>query len=135
MTPKPAETKLRITSCSSVYTGKHPNGHSYTIYEIEAVRPDGTVVAESLRSFEELPVGEVLDLNVVKFDSPEHGTSYTLSRRGGSGNAKKIRDLEETVRALVARLEALEQVVGAIGDRVLVEGVSDGASPDPAVRS
>jgi hypothetical protein len=95
------ETRLRITDCYVGYRGKHPNGHSYTIYDIEAERLNGDPVNAKLRSFEELPVGEELDLHVEQYDGGEHGISYTLSRKGGSGREQRIKDLE----ARVARLE------------------------------
>jgi len=113
---KPQQTRLRITACASVYHGEHPNGHKYTIYEIEAAKPDGTPVEQRLRSFEELPVGEEIDLSVVKYQDESAGISYTLSRRGGSGNAAKIKKLEQVVQDLTARLEVVERM--ALGHRI-----------------
>lgn len=115
---KPQQTRLRITGCSATYHGKHPNGHEYTIYDIEADKEDGTPVQEELRAFEELPIGEPLDLNVVKYEDG----SFTLSRRGGSGNAAKIKSLEGLVGELVGRLQKVEQALGM--------EVSDGAGQE-----
>lgn len=105
--PKGRSTRLRITSCTQVYVAKNSRGDEYSIYEIEAVKGDGTPVKEKLRSFDNLPL-EVLDLTVVPYRSQKHGLSYTLSRRNRPNNTKRITELEELVADLVTRVAALE---------------------------
>lgn len=105
--PKGRPTRLRVTACTQVYTGKNNRGDDYTIYEVEATKGDGSPVTEKLNSFENLPL-EVLDLTVVPYRSQKHGLSYTLSRRSKPNNSKRITELEETLAALATRVEALE---------------------------
>lgn len=109
--PKGRPTRLRITSCMAVYTGTNQRGDQYTIHEVEAVKGDGSPVNEKLRSFENLPL-EVLDLMVVPYRSQKHGLSYTLSRRSKPNTAARVKELEELVRDLLTRVEALEKKKG-----------------------
>lgn len=123
--PKPQQTRLRITACSAVYHGEHANGQTYKVHEIEAEKLDGTPVGENLRSFESLPVGEEVDLNVVKFNHSTYGLSYTLSRRGGSTSAAKIKALEEQLRDMASRLAIVENALAgsAFGNPIQGEAV------------
>ncbi len=109
--PKGTPMKLRITSCASVYQGINKRGDDYCIYELSAAKEDGTGVDQKLRSFEELPVGELLDLTVTPFHSEKHGTSFTLSRKnkpGGGGSSRKVEELTQFVQAIDERLKRLE---------------------------
>jgi hypothetical protein len=102
--------RLRITSCSSVYSGVNTRGDDYTIYEVQAAKETGEVVDQKLRSFEELPVGEILDLTVTPFKSEKHGLSYTLARKNkpGGGSSRKIEELTAFVGAIDERLKLVE---------------------------
>lgn len=106
--PKGTTTKLRITACTSTYTGTNTRGDEYTIYEVTAVKGSGEIVTEKLRSFENLPL-EVLDLTVTKYVSEKHGVSYTLARTSKPNSGQKIEDLTERVDDLLARVVALEE--------------------------
>jgi hypothetical protein len=107
---KSTPMRLRITSCSSVYSGINTRGDDYTIYEVQAAKETGEVVDQKLRSFEELPVGEVLDLTVTPFKSEKHGLSYTLARKNkpAGGSSRKVEELTAFVGAIDERLKLVE---------------------------
>lgn len=105
--PKGRAVRLRITSCAVGWTGKNKRGYDTTIYEVEACKENGEVVAEPLRSFEDLPL-ELLDLNVVVFDSEHFGRSFTLSRRNKPKTAELIAAQQVLIEELKTRLERVE---------------------------
>jgi hypothetical protein len=107
--PKPQDKRLRITACSSVFTGRQ-SGVEYTLYEIEAETESGKRIDVPLRSFEELPL-EVIDVTVTKRTLAQ-GTSYTLARKN------KHQATREAVRELKARVGALEQTVLDLTERL-----------------
>lgn len=110
MPETPATRKLKIVSCSPVHTGEK-NGKPYTVYEIKATTPDGAPIPPDmkLRSFTELPLGEVVEVEVKKFEGT-HGISYTLQPKKGQTGAR--------VNELTQRVEALEQVIKGLADRL-----------------
>lgn len=103
-----AEKRLRITGCSPVYHGTHDNGVEFTIYEVVAVGEDGRSIGAKLRSFEELPVGETLDVLVSKYESQKYGVSFTLSRKNKVGTRQLVEALTQRVEQLAARVAELE---------------------------
>lgn len=108
MAEKSKATRLRITSCVAVYTGKNQAGGEFTIHEIEACKETGETIEHKLNSFEDLPVGEVLDVNVTPHNSVEHGRSFTVSRRGRVSTTAQLKELREIVDSLVLRVSDLE---------------------------
>lgn len=120
---------LKVVDCKPVYHGVNGKGDAYTIHEVKATKPDGSLVNEKLRSFSALPVGQPIEVTVVPFVSEKHGRSFTLYPTGAkaTGTTAAVNDLGETVEqmrgmiaALVTRVDALEKQVGR------------GATPPPA---
>ena len=95
---KSRDMRLRIVACQQIYSGLNPKGHRYTIFAVEATKPDGSLVNEKLRAFEALPVGEDMELTVTPFESEVHGRSFTLHLRV-SGRSPRTRGL----RCVMAR--------------------------------
>lgn len=124
--PKARPVKLTITTCSQVYSGKNSKGDDYTIYEVTANRENGEPIGDKkLRSFEDLPTGELLDLTVTPFNSDKYGLSYTLARKGGKVSShQRINELQAVVTDLGERVRRLE-TAGA-------RGTVPAASPPPA---
>lgn len=108
MAEKSKATRLRIVSCVAVYTGKNQAGGEFTIHDIEACKETGETIEHKLNSFEDLPVGEVLDVNVTPYTSAEHGRSFTVSRRGRVSTTAQLKELREMVDSLVLRVSDLE---------------------------
>jgi hypothetical protein len=95
------ETNLIVKETKAIHQGTTRTGDAYTMYQIVATKPDGTVIDQNLRSFEDLPRDEVLTVTVTPFHSDTYGTSYTLKRKGQSKASKAVDDL----RARVERIE------------------------------
>jgi predicted RNase H-like nuclease (RuvC/YqgF family) len=102
---------LKIVACQQIYSGLNPRGHRYTIFDIEASKPDGTLIQEKLRAFEALPIGETVDVTVTPFESEEHGRSFTLHRKGSNNATAHVNELKAVVEALQATVERLEKRV------------------------
>ena len=117
MPPKSHDTQIIAREVKVIHNGRTSNGNEYTIWQVIATKPSGETIDLNLRSFEELPTGEVLDVEVTPFHHPQFGTSYTLKRKGGhkSKTAHRIEELEKRVAVLEARL-----------------GITENGSPPPA---
>jgi hypothetical protein len=117
--------KLTIMGCKDVYHGKNQKGADFTIYEIQATNEQGQVVQETLKSFDELPVGLQAEFEVERYDGGQHGISYTLKRvRPKLG--PRVEALEERIiPALEKRIEHLERQLG-------VQPVQPPPPPTPA---
>jgi predicted RNase H-like nuclease (RuvC/YqgF family) len=101
--------RLRIVACQQVYSGVNPKGHRYTIFEIGAAKPDGTLINEKLRSFEALPIGQDVEVTVTPFDSEEHGRSFTLHRKVSNNATAQVNELKAQVSELAATVNRHEQ--------------------------
>lgn len=124
--PKSKPTRLLITSCVAVYTGKNRRGDEYTIYEVKACKESGETIEEKLTSFEDLPV-ELLDVTVTPYDSAEHGRSYTLARQGRVSTSRQIKELRGIIDGLVERVVELERRMPA--PPIRGESVQPAAAP------
>lgn len=76
------------------------------IYKVRAVREDGSPVEEELRSFQELPIGDLLEYELQRYDHPQYGISWTLIPPKDKLNTR-VRKLEERVQALEEQLASL----------------------------
>jgi hypothetical protein len=103
-------TRLKIETCTVGYSGvtKNERKEPFTIYEITAHRMDGSKVQETLRSFEDLPLGEPVELTVTPFPSEKYGMSYTLALKNKVGNTQRLNDLQAQVQDLSERLQRVE---------------------------
>lgn len=130
-----AETSIIVTECRQVHTGTGRNGKEYRIYEVQATRPDRTPIENmKLRSFQELPLGEVLEVNVEKFDSEQYGTSYTISRKGSGGGGGSSSGGTVSARAFsdaLQRIGTLEETVTKLARRVYGEPQQPVDPPPP----
>lgn len=121
---------LKIVACRQVYSGHNQRGDSYTIYEVDAAKRDGTLVNEKLRSFTALPIGQEVEVTVTPFESEQWGRSYTLHPKGqarSQGAAASVNELREEV-------EALREMVQKQADRIngleqLMRQPRNGSSP------
>src|ERR1700683_1321956 len=106
---KSRDMRLKILSCRQAYQGRNKRGDEFTIYEIEASKPDGTPINEKLRAFSTLPIGQEVDVTVTPYNSEQYGKSFTLALKGSkSGNfSAAINELTEAQAELTNRNAAL----------------------------
>lgn len=113
--------KLTVTSISQITTFTNKRGNPSTLYEVYALGEDGEPIDLPLRSFEELPQNELIEVDVERYFHEKHGESYTLSTgRGGGGSGggspspgarlgpkvDELRDRLDEIERRVARLES-----------------------------
>lgn len=99
-----AKRKLRVTQqevLSNLKSGA-------TLYKVFAVDEDGSPVEQELRSFQELPEGELVEYEISRYDSQDYGTSWTL-KRAPQQTGKRVAELERRVADLESRLEQIEE--------------------------
>lgn len=109
-TPQGRDMALKILACRQIYSAKNIKGDPYTIYEIEAQNAQGKTITEKLRSFQALPLGQMIEVSVTVFNSEKHGRSYTLHPKDSSKTsaADQLNELRVTVAELQIRVTRLE---------------------------
>ncbi len=97
-----ATRKLTVVALSELKSGTSSTGIPWTLFRVEATDPDGQPIAENLTTFEPLPIGEAIEVEVERRDHPQYGPSFTLKlpRRSDNGLAARIEALEQRVAAL-----------------------------------
>lgn len=108
--------RLIVRDLKRIHSGRTSKGAEYIIWQVIATKPDGTPIDQNLRTFEELPKNEVIEVTVEPYNSEQYGTSYTLKQVGR-------RSTRDELKALTERVARLEQAVYNGGARA--------ASPQP----
>lgn len=84
------------------------------LYEVKAIDSDEKEVDQPLRAFLELSLGEAVEYEVVPYDHPEHGRSYTLVP---PKRESRSRLLEKRVVAIEERLDSMDKkLAGLVND-------------------
>jgi hypothetical protein len=113
---KTFETKIIVKECKVIHSGNQRSGGTYTMYQLIATKPDGAPIPLNLRSFEDFPLNEVVDVTSTPFVSESYGTSYTIKRKGLSDSEREIENLKKRLTAIESKL-----------------GITPGGSSAPAV--
>lgn len=96
---------LIVKETREISRGRNPRtGSDYTMWQIIATKPDGTPIDQNLRSFEDLPRGEVLEVSVTPFVSQQWGTSYTIARKDKSKLHSDVDELKQRIERIEAHL-------------------------------
>lgn len=112
-TGKKFKTKLTVTSKEVAHNGTSDSGKDWTIWEVFANDEAGQPVTEKLRSFEDLPENQLIEVHAEEYNDDRRGTTYTLSTRAprGQKNTNSSRGqsggLAKSVDELRARVEQL----------------------------
>lgn len=130
-------TKIIVTEQKQIHKGRNRNGGEYTIWQVIAQKPSGEPIPEgmNLRSFDELPKNQVIEVEVEKYTSAQYGTSYTVTQKGkrrGSGLAKRVDELFNGMKRLHARVEVIERHLNLGADQPAVAAQGPPAAPSPA---
>lgn len=103
-----SQRRLTVTSCDVKFEGTSKSGKDYTLYEVAVVDEAGDPIMEEFKSFDMLPIGELVDYEVEREDHPTYGVSYMLKLPRGMKAAARPNtraDIED-LRQRVARLES-----------------------------
>jgi hypothetical protein len=122
--PRYEESKSRDTQIIPKQVREISRGNSRTtgepwvMWQVIATKPDGTPIEKNgeplnLRTFDELPLNEVVNVTVTPFTSEQFGTSYTLKIKGQTKQQKEMAELRERVRRIEERLGLSSEVAGA----------------------
>lgn len=105
-TDKTKDTQIIVRECNAIKSGPgRDGGAGWTMYQLVATKPDGTPIPQNLRTFEEIPTHEVVDVNVTPFTSEQYGTSFTVKLKAPSKSQLEIEELKQ-------RLEIIERQLG-----------------------
>lgn len=102
--------KLRVLTQASITSWRQGSGET-TLYRVDARDEEGRKPDIELRTFSELPTGELIEYQITRYEHPEHGVSWTI-KRPGLGSTKRIEALEGSLADLARRMSALEERFG-----------------------
>lgn len=98
-------TQIIVKEIKEISSGRRPNsGEHYTMYQLIATKPDGTVIDLNLRTFDEIPTNEVVDVHVTPFNSERYGTSYTIKPVGKTQQQSQLEEVMKRLRVIEERL-------------------------------
>lgn len=102
--------RIVVKEQKEIHKGTGNGGRDYVIYQVIATTEQGVPIEQNLRSFQQLPKNQLIEVSIEKFESAKFGVSYTVStqKSGGAAVGKRIEALERQVADLTKRLAALE---------------------------
>lgn len=107
--PDKFTTRIIVVETKVTNEGRTKSGGSYRLYQVIATKPSGEPIDQfNLRSFQELPTNEVIEVDAELYKSRSgFGDSYTLTRKTtGPSMSQRMKTLEERVEALEQKLAA-----------------------------
>ncbi len=115
--------RLIVREMRRITTGRTSKGAEYVICQVVATTPEGQPINHNLRTFEDLPRDQVIEVSIERHNSEQYGESFTLKQVGR-------RSSRDELKALAERVAKLEQAVYS-GTTVPTEGAAHAAPPQP----
>lgn len=118
----PGTRRIVVKELKEIHKGTDKRGRDYTIYQLIATTEGGAPITENLRSFQQLPKNQVIDVTIDRFEGGNGAVSYTVSTKAKGGDAvgKRVKELEERLdrqgaelKKLIDRVKRLEGANGA----------------------
>lgn len=106
--------RLTVTSCNVKFEGVgKSSGKPYTLYEVGVLDEAGEPIMEEFKSFDSLPIGELIEYEVEKEEHEKYGVSYLLKLPKGRRAAARPNPLAD-IAALRERVDILERQVASL---------------------
>lgn len=116
-------TRKIIPTDKSVITSGEGKKGKWTLYEIKATNEAGEPLDIKLKTFANMKLGEVVEVEVEQEDHEQFGRSFMLSPKGkGSGLGGSVDELRERVETLEAKMTWAANAIEAL----------QGGTPAPA---
>jgi hypothetical protein len=125
--------KIVVREQKEIHRGTNRRGHDYVIYQLIATTEGGVAIDQNLRSFQKLPLNQLIEVTIERFESTNFGVSYTVSTKAKGADAvgQRISGLERQVEELAKRLAAVESSVRQNGAAPQPGSQSPAATPPP----
>lgn len=105
----PGKRVIIVKDLKEIHKGTNSAGADYTIWQVLATDQAGNSLDDyNLRTFQELPKHQPIEVEIEKFDHARYGESYTVSTKSGG------KRMGNEVRQLRTRVEALEKALGEL---------------------
>lgn len=117
--------KLTVTSCNVKID---PPDKDWVLYEVAVVDEAGEPIMEEFNSFDNLPLGQLIEFTVEKRVHEQYGTSYTLKLPMGMKGALRP-NVQGQIAELGQRVARLESQAGVL------TGSLSTPPPSPAMAS
>lgn len=109
----PGKRVIIVKDLKEIHRGTNTAGVDYTIWQVLATDQAGNSLDDfNLRTFQELPKHQPIEVEIEKFDHARYGESYTVSTKTGG------KRMGNEVRRLTARVDALEKALGELRAKI-----------------
>lgn len=108
-----ATRKLTITNMVPITSGVGNYGN-WTLYGVDAQAEDGTEITETLKTFQELPMNTLIEVELERRDSEQYGTEYQLKKPKGARYGLRPSPVDDAYEDLKKRVYAIEQHLGLV---------------------
>lgn len=111
MPPEQWDTQLIVTDLKVITSGTNGRTQApFTLWQVTATKPNGQAIeAANLRTFQELPKHEIIEVQCKRFNSPQYGESITLTKKGKSKSQERMDGLESRIKVLEEDKQRLEE--------------------------
>lgn len=129
---KGGKRTIIVQDLVELHKGTDKNGRDYTIWQVRATDPGGNSLDDyNLRSFQQLPKHQPIEVYVEKAESARYGVSYTVSTdRSGNKLGAEIKRLNERVKKLEDEIEKLKSANNGSANTGNGAGGPSGGPPD-----
>lgn len=97
---------LTITALDEISSGISKNDQPWTLWRVTAIDAASNPINAEIKTFQTLPIGEQLTVEVERQDHEKYGTSYLL--RSPTHDASSSSTLPDRLARLEERVDALE---------------------------
>lgn len=116
--------KLTITGMTAITSGVGNYG-PWTLYGVEAVNEDGQPINETLKTFQELPLDQLIEVEIERKETPEYGVEFTIKKPKGARYGLRPSPGDDAYEDLKRRVYALEQHCGLVAPSYTSPAVTD----------
>jgi hypothetical protein len=95
-----ATRRLKVIALAELKSGTSSKGKPWRLFRVEATDLNGQPITERLTTFQELPTGRPIEVEVERRDDPRHEPSFTLKLARANDGAGRIDLLEQRVATL-----------------------------------
>lgn len=105
---RPGKRKIIVREMKPIVRdGRTRTGSTYSLWQVRATTEGGREIEQNLRTFDDLPLHQVIEVDIEPFQHETWGQAYTVKLPGTAQRP----DLQKQVQGLAERVARLEHEV------------------------